>query len=55
MDVHSVLRCEATKHRMHIRLPDDGLRTKTCLSVFNVVMSKCYKFYICAVVDVIIE
>ena len=35
-----------------IWLPDDGLRTETCRSVFNVLMCK---FYICAVVGVIIE
>ena len=57
-DVHSVLRC--TKHRMHIRvtlattiwLPDDGPRTETCRSVFNVLMCK---FYVCAVIGTIIE
>ena len=38
-----------------IRLPDDGSRTETCRSVFNVVMRKFYKFYICAVVGIIIE
>jgi len=41
-----------------IWLPDDGLRTETCRSVFNVLMCKFYKFiyiYICAVVGVIIE
>ena len=38
-----------------IWLPDDGLRTETCRSVFNVLMCKCYKFYICAVVGIIIE
>ena len=63
-DVHSVLRCKATKLRMHISsatsarniwLPDDGLRTETCRSVFNVLMCKFYQFYICAVVGVIIE
>ena len=42
MDVHSVL-------------PDDGPRTETCRSVFNVLMCKFYKFYICAVVGIIIE
>ena len=35
-----------------IWLPDDGLRTETCRNVFNVLMCK---FYICAVVGVIIE
>ena len=35
-----------------IRLPDDGPRTETCGSVLNVLMCK---FYICAVVGVIIE
>ena len=35
-----------------IYLPDDGLRTETCRSVFNVLM--CI-FYICAVVGKIIE
>ena len=35
-----------------IWLPDDGPRTETCRSVFNVLMCK---FYICAVVGVIIE
>ena len=39
----------------NIQLPDDGLRTETCQSVFNVSMYKFYKFYICAVVGVIIE
>jgi len=38
-----------------IWLPDDGPRTKTCWSVFNVLMCKFYKFYICAVVGIIIE
>jgi len=38
-----------------IRLPDDGPRTETCRSVFNVLMCKFYKFYICAVVGIIIE
>ena len=36
-------------------LPDDGLRTETCLSVFNVLMCKFYIFYIYAVAGVIIE
>ena len=35
-----------------IWLRDDGLRTETCRSVFNVLMCK---FYICAVVGIIIE
>jgi len=35
-----------------IWLPDDGPRTETCRSVFNVLMCK---FYICTVVCVIIE
>ena len=35
-----------------IWLPDDGPRTKTCQSVL---MCKFYKFYICAVVGIIIE
>jgi len=39
----------------NIQLPDDGLRTETCRSVFNVLMCKFYKFYTCAVVGVIIE
>jgi len=39
----------------NIQLPEDGLRTETCRSVFNVLMCKFYKFYICAVVGVIIE
>ena len=38
-----------------IWLPDDGLRTEPCRSAFNVLMCKCYKFYICEVVGVIIE
>ena len=38
-----------------IRLPDDGLRTKTCRSIFHVLMCKFYKFYICAVVGIIIK
>jgi len=38
-----------------IWLPDDGPRTKTCRSIFNVSMCKFYKFYICAVVGIIIE
>jgi len=38
-----------------IWLPDDGPRTETCGSVFNVLMCKFDKFYICAVVGVIIE
>ena len=39
----------------NIQLPDDGLRTETCRSVFNVLTCKFYKFYVCAVVGVIIE
>ena len=35
-----------------IQLPEDGLRTETCRSGFDVLMCK---FYICAVVGVIIE
>jgi len=38
-----------------IWLPDDGPRTETCRSIFNVLMRKFYKFYICAVVGIIIE
>ena len=38
-----------------IWLPDDGPRTETCWSVFNVLMCKFYKFYICAVFGIIIE
>ena len=38
-----------------IWLSDDGLRAETCRSVSNVLMCKIYKFYICAVVGVIIE
>jgi len=38
-----------------IWLPDDGPRTETCRSVFNVLMRKFYKFYVCAVVGIIIE
>ena len=38
-----------------IWLPDDGLRTETCRSVFNVLMCKFYKFYKCTVVGVIID
>jgi len=43
--------CSVTLART-IWLPDDGLRAETCRSVFNVLMCK---FYICAVVGVIIE
>jgi len=39
----------------NIQLPDDGLRTETCRGVFNVLMCKFYKFYICAVVGKIID
>ena len=35
-----------------MKLPDDGLRTETCRSIFNVLLCK---FYICAVVGVVIE
>jgi len=38
-----------------IRLPDDGPRTETCWSVFNVLMCKLDKFYICAVFGIIIK
>jgi len=38
-----------------IWLPDDGPRSEICRSVFNVLMCKFYKFYICAVVGIIIE
>ena len=38
-----------------IKLPDDGPRTETCQRIFNVLMCKFYKFYICAVVGIIIE
>jgi len=38
-----------------IWLPDDGPRTETCRNVFNVLMCKFHKFYICAVVGIIIE
>jgi len=38
-----------------IWLPDDGPRTETCRSVFNVLMSKFYQFYMCVVVGTIIE
>jgi len=38
-----------------IWLPDDGPRTETCRSVFNVLMCKFYQFYICAVVGIMIE
>jgi len=38
-----------------IWLLDDGPRTKTCRSVFNVLMCKFYKFSICSVVGIIIE
>jgi len=60
-DVHSVLRCvicitqRSVTLARTIWLPDDGPRTETCRSVFNVLMCKCYKFYICAVVGIIIE
>jgi len=38
-----------------IWLPDDGPRTEICRSVFTVLMCKFYKFYIYAVVIIIIE
>jgi len=38
-----------------IWLPDDGPRTVTCRSVFNVLMCKFYKFDICTAVGIIIE
>ena len=38
-----------------IWLLDDGPRTETCRSGFNVLKCKFYKFYICAVVGIIIE
>jgi len=38
-----------------IWLPDDGPKTETCRNVFNVLICKFYKFYICAVVGVINE
>jgi len=38
-----------------IWLPDDSPGTEPCRSVFNVLMCKFYKFYICAVVGIIIE
>jgi len=38
-----------------IWLPDGGPRTETCRSVFNVLMCKFYKFYIYAVVGIIIK
>ena len=38
-----------------ILLPDDGPRTEICRGFFNVLMCKFYKFYICAVVGIIIE
>jgi len=67
VDVHSVLRCAATIPNWYskinvtlnsvtlartIWLPDDGPRTETCRSFFNVLMCK---FYICAVVGIKIE
>jgi len=55
MDVHSVFLCESCNEAQNIQLPEDGLRTKTCRNVFNVLMCKFYKLYICAVVGVIIE
>jgi len=53
MDVHSALSCVTLTRT--IRLLDDGSRTETCRSVFNVLMCKFYKFYICAVVGIVIE
>ena len=44
-----------TFYSVTIWLPDDGPRTETCRSVFNILMCKFYKFYICAVVGIIIE
>jgi len=38
-----------------IWLPDDGPRTETCRSVFNVLICKFYTFYICTVVGIVIE
>jgi len=38
-----------------IWLPDDGPRTETCRGVFNVLVCEFCKFYICAVVGIIIE
>ena len=38
-----------------IWLPYDGPRTETCRSVFSVLICKFYKFYVCAVVGIIIE
>ena len=38
-----------------IWLLDDGPRTETIRSGFNVLMFKFYKFYICALVGIIIE
>jgi len=35
-----------------MQLPDDGLRTETCLSSFSVLMCK---FYVSALVGIIIE
>jgi len=35
-----------------IQLPDEGPRTETCRSIFNVLMCK---FFICAVVGIVIE
>jgi len=51
-DVHSVTISSVTLAR---KLPDDGPRTETCWSVFNVLMCKFYQFYICAVVGIMIE
>jgi len=38
-----------------IWLPDDAPRTEIFRGIFNVLMCKFYKFYICAVVGIIIE
>jgi len=50
-----VLCCEECPAARTIWLPDDDPRTEICRSVFNVLMCKFYKFYICAVVGIIIE
>ena len=47
----NVVFCSVTLART-IWLPDDDPRAETCRSVFNVLMCK---FYICAVVGIIIE
>ena len=38
-----------------IWLPDDGRTTEICRSIFNVLICKFYKSYMCAVVGIIIE